>query len=56
MSLTELEMAQVRNTELTGQNASLSSQIKHLLDLQKEEDKEVEMLRELLKDYKKDTK
>lgn len=47
---TKLEMAQVQNAELKKTNASLSSQIKHLLDLQKEEDKEIERLIELLKE------
>lgn len=49
---TRLEMAQVQNAELMETQASLSSQIKQLLSLQDEEDREVERLRELLKECK----
>lgn len=48
----ELQRLKSENAELIETNGSLSRQVKHLLDLQKEEDKEVERLRDLLKECK----
>lgn len=44
------ENAHIQKSELIETNVNLSSQIKHLKDLQADQDKEVERLRELLKE------
>lgn len=47
------ENAHIQKSELIETNVNLSSQIKHLKDLQADQDKEVERLRELLKEARK---